>query len=51
MNIVQMLFKNAHPIVYAQSVTFVTLRQYVGGVAATIGVAELAQVPIYIRSN
>ena len=45
MKIVQVLFKNAHPTVYAQSVTFVTLRQYVGGVATTMGVVELAQVP------
>lgn len=45
MNIVHVLFKNAHPAVDAQSVTFVTLRQYVGGVATKIGVVELAQVP------
>ena len=49
--IVQVLFKNAHPIVCAQSVTLVTLRQYVGGVGTTIGIVELAQVPKEVKNE
>ena len=45
------LFTKAHPIVYAQRVMFVTLRQNVGAVTTTAGVVELAQVPILLISK
>ena len=44
------LFKNEHPTVYAQIVTLATFLQYVGSVATTTGVVELAQVPIIMIS-